>query len=240
MPTAAKKAVKKTASKPPSQPRIQGVHRKLVKVMEAIGSIPQLGHNDFHNYAYVRESDVLRAVRKEFIAQGLTMTAAVDGEVVVSAHGKSRLVSLPMKYVITDSEDDSKIVKSWHTEAADTSDKALAKAFTASHKSFLRALLMLPSGEDPEEKSPPVVLTDEQEKVIARLPDAMPVFRKRSVFLDQKEEDLFQGVLDDWQQWGATMPMSPKRWTYFIDKWNWYVDQLRDQERQREDDNETL
>jgi len=208
--------------------------------MEAIGSIPQLGHNDFHNYAYVRESDVLRAVRKEFIAQGLTMTAAVDGEVVVSAHGKSRLVSLPMKYVITDSEDDSKIVKSWHTEAADTSDKALAKAFTASHKSFLRALLMLPSGEDPEEKSPPVVLTDEQEKVIARLPDAMPVFRKRSVFLDQKEEDLFQGVLDDWQQWGATMPMSPKRWTYFIDKWNWYVDQLRDQERQREDDNETL
>jgi hypothetical protein len=47
--------------------------QKLAEVSEAVSRVPKRGHNDFHNYDYAYESDILEAVRSDDGVTGETL-----------------------------------------------------------------------------------------------------------------------------------------------------------------------
>jgi len=144
-----------TASKP-------GINQRMLQAMGAIGDIEKAGHNDFHNYDFVRSTDVTREVRKALIEAGVAVhisTVGSDIQVVPGRDGKSSIMAVAwgtMAFVNVDDATDV-IVDEWRGLAVDTSDKALAKATTSGLKyGLMNALLISSATTDGDANSPEV------------------------------------------------------------------------------------
>lgn len=144
-----------TTSKP-------NVNARLMAAMAAIGDIEKAGHNDFHNYDFVRSTDVTREVRKALIANGVAVhisTTGSDIEVVPARDGKTAIMAVAwgtIAFVNTDDPQDI-VVDEWRGLAVDSSDKALAKATTSGLKyGLMNALLISSQTTDGDNESPEV------------------------------------------------------------------------------------
>lgn len=128
--------------------------RKLHAVMQALGAIEKRGQNKSQGYDYMMAEDVLAEVRQEFIKQGLVLLPACTGQGVVEGQtrngGTNYLTSADMEYTIMDVETGEKVTLPWKGLGQDSGEKGLYKAYTGAIKYFLRNLLLIPQGDDPE------------------------------------------------------------------------------------------
>lgn len=127
---------------------------KLAEVMAAVTHVPKNGSNNFHNYKYATEADIVAAVRKEMASRRLIMIPSVVNtewsKVARRQGGEDRLCTLTMRFTIHDGDSGEEMSFNMVGEGQDPGDKAVYKAETGATKYALLKLFLIPTGDDPE------------------------------------------------------------------------------------------
>lgn len=127
---------------------------KLTKCYAGMETIPERGRNKYHGYNYVLAGDLFRAARDEFAKHGLAVIprlgAPVHVERVKTKSGETNHMQMDMTFTLIDRETGCQLAIPWRTECIDDQDKGTGKMLTSSLKSFLKALLMVSTGDDPD------------------------------------------------------------------------------------------
>lgn len=132
--------------------RSESISKLAAAKQSAMKSISNIEKDGQHTqFKYATHEAIVRAVRKHLLANDLTL--AVSSEVVSSEQVKSgHLIVLRVTARL------SHVSGEWEQttatgEGVDRGDKAAYKALTGGLKYWLRANLLLPIGDDPEEES---------------------------------------------------------------------------------------
>lgn len=122
---------------------------KLHAIMSEMPTLTKNGKNAFHNYKYAKESDYVEAVRPLLSKYRVLILPNV---VQSNLNAEKDLTSIVMQYTIINADDaDDKMSVSVPAQGADKSDKGVYKAITGAKKYMIANLLMVATGDDPEE-----------------------------------------------------------------------------------------
>lgn len=136
---------------------IAALATKLSEVMGAIGFIEKKGHNTAFNYDFVREADVLDAIRKELAHRKVAFVPYLEESGSFDQSGKNgalHVAVLRYRFTFYDGDTGASIVARVQSEGLDTQDKSSSKALTSAVKSFLLKTFLIPTGDDPDATEP--------------------------------------------------------------------------------------
>lgn len=125
---------------------MKSLPKKLVKVTGSIKRVGKDGRNDFHKYDYVKEADILEAVRDALVKENVLMSTSVkfsqkDGD----------LTSVVTEHTFYDGDSEESLMIQGFGQGIDKSgDKGGPKAITSATKYALMKFFMIPTGDDPE------------------------------------------------------------------------------------------
>jgi len=123
-----------------------GLTSKLVELVDGVSYLHKGGKNEYHGYTYVREEDILDAVRDKMIELGLVM---YPNEIeIVGANGT--ILTALVTYRVLDSETGEFLDIRVVAQGADSQDKGAYKLMTGARKYAIRQLVLAPTGDDPE------------------------------------------------------------------------------------------
>lgn len=135
----------------------KGIAGKLVKILEAAGSVPKKGTNRAQNYKFVRETDLVDMIRPIMAAEKLFLNLdIIDHEIAAewktSSSSTMRLTVIKVRGTWVDAEtgDIWPIPSTFIGYGADTGDKGVYKAITGAEKYFLFKSFLVGTGDDPE------------------------------------------------------------------------------------------
>lgn len=130
----------------------QSLVMKLAAVMAAVERIPKRGRNDFHNYDYATEADIVSAIRQELAQRHVMLLPAITGSEREKVGEKgSVLTHLRMEFTFLDGESGETLTRPWLGAGTDKEDKGAYKAMTGGEKYFLLKTFLIPTGDDPEQ-----------------------------------------------------------------------------------------
>lgn len=121
------------------------VFKKIHKVMHSITTIPKLGTNEYHNYDYVREVEVVNEIRNLFIENNLILLPSLS-----SISKDDTLTTVIMNYNLVDIDTGDEVILSSVGQGFDSNDKGAPKAIVSALKYFLLKLFLIPTSDDPE------------------------------------------------------------------------------------------
>jgi hypothetical protein len=132
-----------------------GVARKLVQVYGRIKNIKKTGHNDFQNYDYTKEEDVLETLRPTLYDVGLAVIPSVKGvdkQAYSNTKGEGFFITrVQMEYLMIDMDTGDYTITQFIGEGQDKADKGIYKAYTGANKYFLTKTFHIVSGDDDPE-----------------------------------------------------------------------------------------
>lgn len=132
---------------------------KLCEVMGAVDRVPKIGWNDFHKYAFARESDIVDAVRQELATRKVfifpSMISHERFDHTTSKGNKTYITNLIIRWRFVDGESGEFFETDIIGVGEDSSDKGVYKAFTGSQKYMLSKTFLIPTGDDPENDGAP-------------------------------------------------------------------------------------
>lgn len=127
---------------------------KLARVLSEVHRVPKNGRNDFHNYDYATESDLVDHIRDKLAEQGVMVFPSVTGhEIAEMQDNRNRtvyLTTVTMQMTMIDGESGDCMTTTWVGQALDNADKGYYKAYTGALKYFLMKTFMISTGDDPE------------------------------------------------------------------------------------------
>ena len=141
----------------------KNLYQKLLTVMEAVDRVEKRGRNEFHKYDYVLEADLIEAVRKTLIEEGVFVFASVVEERTSTAGTEDKpkqitSVKTKYKFVNVDNPEESEEVLGFG-QGEDQGDKGGYKAITGAMKYFLMKtfliLKMMAKHQLKDQKRPP-------------------------------------------------------------------------------------
>lgn len=128
--------------------------KKLAAVMAAVSSIPKRGHNQFHDYKYATEADIVEAIRGELSQRHIILVPGITGRSRNKVGDKGVVVThLEMTFTFMDGETGEELTRPWLGAGSDKEDKGAYKAMTGGEKYFLLKTFLVPTGDDPEQDS---------------------------------------------------------------------------------------
>lgn len=132
--------------------------KKLAKVLTQINRVPKNGHNSFHNYKFVTESDLSDAVRAHLGEVGVfifTDVAEITREEAppTSKGGKQWLTRVKLTHTFMDGETGETHTVTSYGEGIDGADKGIYKSITGATKYFLYKNFLISTGDDPEREN---------------------------------------------------------------------------------------
>ena len=141
---------------------------KLVNIMGACSHVQKNGLNEFHKYSYVQASDVMAALNKACVDQGVAciprFTKTDEAQKTQRSGQVATLVTVTAEVYLIDSTTGASLVVKALGTGEDAGDKAVAKAQTMAIKYALMSLCLISSGDDPEGDS----TTDEENSAPAK------------------------------------------------------------------------
>jgi len=136
---------------------MKNILAKLHLVFSQAGTVEKSGFNEYQNYAYSKETDILAALRPMLVKHGLFIShsvTAVKTYPVVSPKGKAEtLTEVTVEYTIYEVMSGECLKLTAYGTGADASDKGLYKALTGAHKYFLSKNFCLATNDDVEDDS---------------------------------------------------------------------------------------
>lgn len=132
---------------------VPGVYAKIAEVMGQVDRIPKTGRNEFHNYSYVEEAEIVERIRPLMAKAGLVCIPSQGERTAVEVETKSGstfITCIRHTFRIVDTEDASEVRIYVWGEGQDTMDKGSYKAFTGAQKYCLLKLFQISTGDDPE------------------------------------------------------------------------------------------
>ena len=135
-----------------------GLTVKLANILGEVGKVPKSGHNDFHNYNYVTENDLVYAVRERLSLAGVfVFTSCEKQEVQIIKDDsdpnrikQSVLTLVTLRHTFVDGETGERFSVMSQGQGSDVGDKGGYKAITGAMKYFIYKCFMIPTGDDPE------------------------------------------------------------------------------------------
>jgi len=141
---------------------------KLVNIMGACSHVQKKGVNTFHKYSYVMASDVMEALNKACVDQGVAciprFTKTDEAAKTQRSGQPATIVTVTAEVYLIDSTTGASLVVKALGTGEDAGDKAVAKAQTMAIKYALMSLCLISSGDDPEGDS----TTDEENSAPAK------------------------------------------------------------------------
>jgi hypothetical protein len=138
---------------PDVEARPTSLAMKLVEAALAIESIAKDKRNSFHKYDYASAESILTAARAELLTRHVLVIGSEDHteeRARETKQGETSITTVHMIFTVLDAESGEKLEVPWIGRGEDPADKGVGKALTNSVKTFLRQLLLLPYGDDPE------------------------------------------------------------------------------------------
>lgn len=133
----------------------ENLYKKLALVKKKLGDVPKTGWNDFQNYAYHTESDVLSALKPLLDEVGLDIIPSLDwdhSDKLPPIYREGDITTVLTKYTIVDSDTGENFVCYWAGQGQDKADKGGNKAFTSAGKYFLIKLFRIATDEDADKE----------------------------------------------------------------------------------------
>jgi hypothetical protein len=147
--------VKEKRRLPKLRKKKMNLYQKILKVQEAVGTVPKTGYNSFQKYHYVTEADLLDAVRTHMVANGLTLLMLGIQEETGMFEGK-RWAKVKVNFRLVDTDKPEDFINTDSVGyAEDNGDKAIYKAITGASKYLYYKLFMVSTGDDPERDEAP-------------------------------------------------------------------------------------
>jgi hypothetical protein len=124
--------------------------RKKNKVIKLVQGIQKTGYNDYDEYAFVEEAEVVRTLRSALTQAGLSLSIGASEILRSDAVATGTNYTLKMTFTLTDTETGYGEKIPWLAMGADAGDKAVYKAYTSGVKYFLLKTFLLPTDDDVE------------------------------------------------------------------------------------------
>lgn len=121
------------------------IFKKMFEVMKEVNCIDKDGTNDYHNYDYVKEEDVVKEMKKQLIKQRVHYNSTVIAE---RSEGNSRKALV--RFILTDLDSGEQFISQYWGEGKDKGDKGYYKAYAGATKYFFMKNFLLAGGDDPE------------------------------------------------------------------------------------------
>jgi len=137
----------------PDSEGIGALAAKMAKVMGAIDHVPKNGYNDYHNYEYSSDDDVMQALRPAMAKHNLAVFHSIidrDVKKVETSSGTAWKTVVTMEITIADADSGQSKTVEWMGEADDGQDKGLYKALTSGVKYFALKTFLLSADTDVE------------------------------------------------------------------------------------------
>jgi hypothetical protein len=146
-------------ARPPAQPEGR-LYVKLLEAIRGLERVPERGWNDAQSYSYVREEDLVDAVRDRIVAAGLLIlpslesiedrqTQRVDRQTGAVTPGWP-ITRVVMRYKIVEAETGQYEELRFPGDGSDGGDKGVYKALTGALKYMLRQPFLIATGDDAE------------------------------------------------------------------------------------------
>jgi hypothetical protein len=153
------------------------MYQRFAKAKEKCAVMQKRGNNDFQNYKYVMESDVVSLVNDACNQNGLIWVCSYHDfrdSLFTSDKGKTNIrTSCRCELQVIDAESGQVIIKTESFgDSLDTSDKSIYKSQTGAKKYALMSTFGIATYDDPEKDSPL-----HNESVKNKLTGEKPVFK---------------------------------------------------------------
>lgn len=135
---------------------LASIAKKLCAAMKMVKRVEKRGRNEFHRYSYAKEEDVAEEVRDAMAQAGLALIFDIQKMDMEERHtskgGTTYLTTLHIAYSLVDSEEGATYTFRMIGQAMDDQDKGVYKALTGAQKYVYLKLLMIGTGDDPEDE----------------------------------------------------------------------------------------
>lgn len=139
---------------------------KLAEVMSEVGQIEARGTNDFLGTKYIREDDVVDAVRDKLAARQIVVLPGLDKvqrDPAKTSKGKeTALTTAHVTFTFCDGETGDTHTCTWAGVGEDNLDKGLTKAETSALRTFLLKAFLVSAGPGPSPETPSIPRADGQ------------------------------------------------------------------------------
>ena len=167
---------------------IAKIARKKNKVMKLVGSIAKTGYNEFYDYNYVEEAEVVRVIRDALVKVGLSFSVSTSEilppNTINTEIGEFYNYTIKMTFILVDTETGHFESYPWLGMGSDQGDKALYKAYTSGVKYFLLKNFLLPADDDVERVN---IIPKIQSKVSLKKPQSKrPAMDQNSIKIMEK------------------------------------------------------
>lgn len=125
--------------------KIPEIYKAIAAIVNTTGAIPKTGYNDYHEYAYTKEEDIVNALKKQFEAHEVVLLPNVTK---IEKVGDTTLINV--EFTLMSLKDGSKHVFNVPGEGSDKGDKGTPKALTMAIKYALSKQFLVASGDDAE------------------------------------------------------------------------------------------
>ncbi|MEM1349448.1 MAG: ERF family protein [Myxococcota bacterium] len=127
---------------------------KMARVMAEVRNIPKKGRNDFHDYNYIMESDLVDHLRGKLAEQGVAIFPSIREHKVTHVEGQrgrtQYLATVTLELTFIDGETGDQMTTSWVGQGADQGDKSYYKAYTGAFKhALLKTFLITGEAQPP-------------------------------------------------------------------------------------------
>jgi len=128
----------------------------IAQVMQDIGGVPKNGVNDYHNYQYPTDDDVMSNVRPTMAKHGLVaIPSVIDRKRQKISTGPDEgdytlHTDITLNVTLIDAESGEQMSLTWEGEAQDGQDKGLYKAYTSAIKYLMLKLFLQSADADVE------------------------------------------------------------------------------------------
>ena len=133
-------------------PEEKSLVTKLCEVVAATERVPKNGWNDFHKYAFARESDIVETIRGELSQRNIFISPNIVEHHRTPKEGDKGgyLTDILVEWTFRDGDSGESFSIRIPGCGEDKGDKGFYKAFTGSEKYMLTKSFLIPTGDDPE------------------------------------------------------------------------------------------
>lgn len=127
---------------------------KLLSILDTMGGVPKKGHNKHQNYYYMREVDVMEALKEQLIKNKIIMLTSSKFVDIQKKEGNAKtefVTTVETTHTFLDTETGETLPITSVGSGYDSSDKGASKAITASFKyAIMKTFMISDEGADIE------------------------------------------------------------------------------------------
>jgi hypothetical protein len=120
----------------------KNITKKLVSILASLSSVPKKGYNKHQGYYYMREVDVMEALKEELVKHKLVLLTS-SKLVDLRERDKGFITTVETSHTFVDSESGEQVTITSVGSGWDSTDKGSAKAITSSVKYALMKTFMI-------------------------------------------------------------------------------------------------